>query len=427
MSRYAYNNTTVDQNGKILGGATVSLYLTGTTTPAKMYAASAGGTAVYSTTSSSVNGSFTFYVDDGDYAIGQKFDIVTTYPGFSNTTISAVAIYNPNTSVTIDTDVTLAADSNIVVASQHATKTYADTITTYLSGLLSALTSSLGTAAYLDVGTAATKVVQLTAAAKLPAVDGSLLTNIPVVNPRAYLAGLGLSNAADTDHDITVAAGSCRDSANAYDLLLASAITKQIDAAWAAGTNAGGMFTGAVGVSTWYHLFLIRKTSDGTIDAGFDTSTTAANKPAGYGTYRRIGSVQTDGSSNIIAFLQSGDLFQRAVPVGYTGGTNPGTGATLVAIDTPLGIRTEALLSGTAIAVNDFFGLITDPATTDTVPSNVLCHLLVSGTTNYMPWGPVRVGTNTSSQFRYRLSVSGASTIIRFTLTGYYDRRGRDD
>jgi hypothetical protein len=37
----------------------------------------------------------------------------------------------------------------------------------------------LGTAAVLDVGTTASKVVQLTAAAKYPAVDGSLITNIP--------------------------------------------------------------------------------------------------------------------------------------------------------------------------------------------------------------------------------------------------------
>ena len=37
----------------------------------------------------------------------------------------------------------------------------------------------LGTAAVFDVGTTANKVVQLTAAAKLPAVNGSLLTNLP--------------------------------------------------------------------------------------------------------------------------------------------------------------------------------------------------------------------------------------------------------
>ena len=41
-------------------------------------------------------------------------------------------------------------------------------------------TLGLGTAAPLDVGTTADKVVQLTAAAKLPAVDGSLLTNLPI-------------------------------------------------------------------------------------------------------------------------------------------------------------------------------------------------------------------------------------------------------
>ena len=37
----------------------------------------------------------------------------------------------------------------------------------------------LGTSAVIDVGTSANQIVQLTAAAKLPAVDGSLLTNLP--------------------------------------------------------------------------------------------------------------------------------------------------------------------------------------------------------------------------------------------------------
>jgi hypothetical protein len=43
-----------------------------------------------------------------------------------------------------------------------------------LSGL-----PTLGTAAALDVGTTALKVVQLDASGKLPAVDGSQLTNLP--------------------------------------------------------------------------------------------------------------------------------------------------------------------------------------------------------------------------------------------------------
>ncbi|MFQ5915801.1 MAG: hypothetical protein ACE5JS_21720, partial [Nitrospinota bacterium] len=60
------------------------------------------------------------------------------------------------------------------------------------------------------------------------------------VLPRSFLAGLGLANnAVDADHDIDIAVGEARGSGDDADLNLTSAITKQIDAAWAVGTNAG--------------------------------------------------------------------------------------------------------------------------------------------------------------------------------------------
>ena len=37
-------------------------------------------------------------------------------------------------------------------------------------------------------------------------------------------------------------------------------VVKRLDAAWAVGTNQGGLDTGAEGVSTWYHLWLIKRT-----------------------------------------------------------------------------------------------------------------------------------------------------------------------
>ena len=56
-------------------------------------------------------------------------------------------------------------------------------ITSNLSDLNNAGTArtnlGLGTSATIDVGTGASEIVQLTAASKLPAVDGSLLTNLP--------------------------------------------------------------------------------------------------------------------------------------------------------------------------------------------------------------------------------------------------------
>jgi len=59
--------------------------------------------------------------------------------------------------------------------------------------------------------------------------------------------------------------------------------------------------------NTWYHTHLIKKVSNGVIDAYFDLSTSAAGIPSGYTAYRRIGSIRTDGSSNIYAFVQDGD------------------------------------------------------------------------------------------------------------------------
>jgi len=50
--------------------------------------------------------------------------------------------------------------------------------------------------------------------------------------------GLTISNnGTDAAHDIDISAGACRDSTNAKIIDLQAAITKKIDAAWAAGTN----------------------------------------------------------------------------------------------------------------------------------------------------------------------------------------------
>jgi hypothetical protein len=127
---------TLDQNGKLLPSTTVSLYLTGTTTPAKMYAALSGGVDVYSITSDSITGKYVFYVDDGDYATSQGFDIVytnTSYGAntFDPTTISNVRIMSPistsgmlegGTQLVSDTTGTIAIDWN-VAATAYCTLT----------------------------------------------------------------------------------------------------------------------------------------------------------------------------------------------------------------------------------------------------------------------------------------------------------------
>jgi len=112
---------------------------------------------------------------------------------------------------------------------------------------------------------------------------------------QGHIDGLVLSNDTDTDHDIQIGTGSCGDSTGEYLLALSSVLTKQIDANWAEGDDAGGFPSGlSLTADTWYHVFLIYKISALgviTIDGGFDTSTTAANllsDATNYTRYRRI-------------------------------------------------------------------------------------------------------------------------------------------
>src|SRR5438046_403576 len=75
--------------------------------------------------------------------------------------------------------------------------------------------------------------------------DGSTVRQLVTGLPAGHIFGLGMSNAADANNDITVAAGKCRSEDDTEDLVLAAPITKQLDAGWAVGNNAGGLNTGA--------------------------------------------------------------------------------------------------------------------------------------------------------------------------------------
>jgi hypothetical protein len=132
--------------------------------------------------------------------------------------------------------------------------------------------------------------------------------------PTNYITGLQMEIDTDTEHDIELQTGSARDFADSVDIVLSAVITKQIDAAWAIGDNAGGFPSGVNGgtpaIDTLYHFFVIYNPTTGAEDAGWDSSTSAANllsDATGYTKYRWVGWVLTDENSNIIQFVMTGD------------------------------------------------------------------------------------------------------------------------
>jgi hypothetical protein len=247
--------------------------------------------------------------------------------------------------------------------------------------------------------------------------------------PRGYLSGMGMSNDTDTDHDILVGVGVVRDAADAVNIELTSAITKQIDASWAAGDDAGGLSSSlTLSADTWYHVHAI--IVSGSADIGFDTSVTAANLVTDHSAtaYRRIGSVLTDSSSNIIQFQQFGDEFIYDSQVENLNNGSPGTSRLTQTVTTPLGIETRSILGIVAVVAGSNSGVrftITHPGVTDATPTATNLNNAGENSSNLNgTWasGTHIVRTNTSSQVAYRQNF-GASVSIN--TNGYYDDRGQ--
>jgi len=143
--------------------------------------------------------------------------------------------------------------------------------------------------------------------------DGTTLIYQDNKFPPNHLVGLTTeNNSGDSDHDIDIAIGTWRDSADTQSFTSASPFTKQLDLNWSEGTNLGGFPSAlTLAADTWYHIFAIGK-PDGSVDYGFDTSLTATNLLAdatGYTKFRRIWCIKTDASVNILGYIQMKDIF----------------------------------------------------------------------------------------------------------------------
>ena len=117
-----------------------------------------------------------------------------------------------------------------------------------------------------------------------------------------------ISNGTDSDHDIDFTAG-VFDFDDGSGQAVSNALTKRIDATWSAGNNQGGLDTGTVAVDNTYHCFAIYNPTTETSDFLFSISLASPTLPSGYTKKKRVASILTDGSANIIGFTQAGKHF----------------------------------------------------------------------------------------------------------------------
>lgn len=91
-------------------------------------------------------------------------------------------------------------------------------------------------------------------------------------------------------------------------------------------SGASGLDTGAEGSSRWYYIWIIRKSSDGTVNGLLSESSSAPTMPSGYDQKALVGAVYNSSGSDFVDFIQEGRRYSYKTSQTMASG-NVGTGA----------------------------------------------------------------------------------------------------
>jgi hypothetical protein len=251
---------------------------------------------------------------------------------------------------------------------------------------------------------------------------------------KGHIYGLTLSNnAIDITNDIDIAAGEAASTeSNPVLMVLAAALTKRLDASWVVGTNQGMLdgseaVAGTPDVSTWYYIWLIRRSDTGVVDVLASESASSPTMPASYDQKRRIGAVYNDSAGNIRAFTQLGDAFWWNTPIQDVSTTTLSTARSLFTMTTscPPSMAVGFRIVATS-ATNDIHILLQPVAETDAAPSASaspgISITITVGTRQIS--GQYELPVDASANIAAR--ATAASTTVRINPIYYIDRRGQD-
>lgn len=273
-------------------------------------------------------------------------------------------------------------------------------------------TDVTGGTLYLDNGTVWIQVS--------PSINANVLLN--------YYSGFQLSNDATSPNSvIDFTPGQWADSTQSVYITQSTIWTKSVGA-WAAGTGNGMLDTGTIAAARWYHIFAISMANGASPDFLMSLSPVTPTMPGGYIAKRRIGSIATDGSANIVQFMSFGLEYRLSTPAQQGPFNNPGTSMnTLVLNGAPLGIKTKATFQVIMHNTEPSLGLIIyvhEVGLSDISPGSSFTDLTLAQNSAYLTeWSASRlqIYTNTASQINWRISSSTTNMNFYFNTIGWYD------
>ena len=277
----------------------------------------------------------------------------------------------------------------------------------------------------IDTSRAAlTQVVRFDSAQALTAPQKLQARNNIATHLKGVLFDLTLSTSGSSA-SFTVNSGEAADS-TAADLMVLAAPSTKNQTAWAVGNNNGALDTGTIAISTWYHVFLIKRPDTGVVDVLISLSATAPTMPANYTLFRRIGSLLNFSTGFWRLFIQTGDEFIWNNPVlDLNGQAVLFNSRSLLGLTVPPGV---SVLAHTRITISTagMGAVVTSPYEADLAVVFVSgggysLRSTVAGDAGY---GEFRTRTDTNRTIGIRANQTGCTTYI--VTVGYVDRRGRD-
>lgn len=202
----------------------------------------------------------------------------------------------------------------------------------------------------------------------------AMLLSSTALLPKLISGWTYANNTTDATNDIDIAAGAGNDSADAV-WMVGSAMTKQLDASWAAGTGQGGRLGALAIANTDYNIWAIRHGTTGAVDYGFEAvSATTPTLPTGYTAYRWIGWIRR--SSGAILGFKTTELTGGGLRFRWN---SPATDASNAGISTSYAALTLSVPTGRVVRAfgNISVGVgsggqivnIRQPGTSDQVPA----------------------------------------------------------
>lgn len=246
----------------------------------------------------------------------------------------------------------------------------------------------------------------------------ALAAQVAVAVPKNYRSGFDMAvNAGSQTTTIDVAPGITRGSGSPVELVATMSGVLQASGAWSAGSGGNKLDAGVRQANSWYHLFVLRRVLGGEADLLFSLSRNAPVVPAGYELVRRLGSIRTDASGNILPFINKGRHFIWHTPpldVAITSSAVSGVYTISVPPGAPVMARLGIFTSG-----GDSYSSYMSPDTAPILPgftSYVGGNVVSTGTTGDYGASESQVMTNDAAAARFS---TGAVTASSFRVVTY--------